>query len=531
MYNFGPDTATNVVLEDTLPNGLDFAGFPSDDQCSYDEPSRKISCDFGDLANYYEDYTYGYVSFEVTATDERTLENTASVSSDAPDPEASNNQDTAATEVVPVPTPLEPILNDPGCRRNVLARNDDGSTGAVPLPFTPKFFGQDYSQTFVNNNGNVTFDGPLGTYTPFDLSSTDHAIIAPFFADVDTRNSASDRVTYGNASFGERDAFCVNWTGVAGGVGYYPGRADKLNSFQLLLVDRSDTGEGNFDIIMNYNKILWETGGASGGVDGLGGNSARAGFSNGRPMNSFKFPGSAVNGAFLDSNLDTGLIHSSRGSLQDGRYVFEVRNGDAPVGGTISGGVFENSVDPNNALPGSLVQACDSDNSCLTSSTNSAGEYSVSGLFDGEYEVRAFPPGGSNLQQNEIGPITLSNGETLEDQDVVLTGPTPPPEGTSIDDDTPLGQIPGVIVGQPLQLETTGCEGGTATYEVTGVYGGSINGTMTEGPPGTYTANFSIPFTGPAEITITIGCPGADDDETVEFDIYIDPSGKGLKNI
>lgn len=369
----------------------------------------------------------------------------------------------------------------------------------------------------------MTFDGPLSTFTPFDLRSMQTPIIAPFFADVDTNAQGSDEVTYGTANFGGRDAFCVNWTGVAGGVGYFASHDDKLNSFQLLLVDRSDIGPGDFDIIMNYNKIRWETGDASGGTGGLGGNSARAGYSNGSSA-SFELPASAENGAFLDFNSQTGLIHNSRDSLQLGRYVYEVRNGEAPTGGTISGSVFRNGVDPGNALQGALVQVCGDNGSCNTSSTNSTGAYSVSGLADGDYEVRAFPPAGSSLSPGEISPITLSDGETLADQNVVLTGPEPPPPDTSIDNDTPPGQIPVVIVGQPLQLQTTGCEGGTATYEVTGEYGGTISGPMAEGPPGTYTANFSLPFTGPATVTITIDCPGAGD-ETTGFNIYIDPSG------
>jgi VCBS repeat-containing protein len=48
---------------------------------------------------------------------------------------------------------------------------------------------------------------------------------------------------------------------------------------------------------------------------------------------------------------------------------------------------------------------------------------------------------------------------------------------------------------------------------------------MAEGPAGTYTADFSIPFTGPAVVSITIDCPEGTDDETTEFNIYIDPSG------
>ena len=75
----------------------------------------------------------------------------------------------------------------PGFDANVLEANDDGSTGAVDLGFTANFFGQEFGSVFVNNNGNITFDAPLSSFTPFDLTSTSQAIIAPFFADIDTR--------------------------------------------------------------------------------------------------------------------------------------------------------------------------------------------------------------------------------------------------------------------------------------------------------------------------------------------------------
>ena len=522
VSNNGPTAAPNTVVEDTLPRSVSFSGFPNDDgRCSFDELAHKVSCDLGSLGSFNSDE----VRIRVTPIEEGTAENTASVSSGAPDPNDSNNQDSATSSVGTAPSPPGSLVDDPGCEANTLQRNDDGSTGAVGLPFTPNFFGNSYGTAYVNNNGNLTFDGPLGTYTPFNLNTTNRAIIAPFFADVDTRAQGSDAVTYGTADFGGRDAFCVNWTGVAGGVGYFASHDDKLNSFQLLLVDRSDIGPGDFDIIMNYNKIRWETGDASGGIGGLGGDSARVGYSNGSTA-SFELPGSAEDGAFLDFNPQTGLINNSRDSLQLGRYVYEVRNGDAPTGGTISGSVFRNSADPGNALQGALVQVCSEIGSCNTSPTNSIGAYSASGLADGNYEVRAFPPAGSSLSPRQIGPITLSNGETLTDQNVVLTGPQPPPPDTSIDNDTPPGGIPVVIVRQPLQLRTTGCEGGTATYEVTGEYGGNANGPMTEGPPGTYTANFSLTFIGPATVAITItGCPDPNDNETTEFNIYIDPSG------
>src|SRR3989304_5001005 len=64
------------------------------------------------------------------------------------------------------------------CTNDSLPRNDDGSSAAIPIGFPIDFFGQTYTTVFVNNNGNVTFDDPLGTYTPFNLLSTPQAIIA-----------------------------------------------------------------------------------------------------------------------------------------------------------------------------------------------------------------------------------------------------------------------------------------------------------------------------------------------------------------
>jgi hypothetical protein len=210
-----------------------------------------------------------------------------------------------------------------GFDSNTLARNDDGSTGLEPIGFQVNFFGTNYTQLYVNNNGNVTFDVPLGTFTPFDLLTTSTVIIAPFFADVDTR-SWGDPVTYGSGMVGGRDAFGVNWLNAD----YYSSSSshgDQLNDFQLVLVERFDTGPGNFDIEFNYEQLLWETGDASGGVGGLGGASARAGYSNGTDT-AFEIAGSAVNGAFLDGG-PMSLVQGSNVGIP-GRFLFEVREGE-----------------------------------------------------------------------------------------------------------------------------------------------------------------------------------------------------------
>ncbi|MHC4122571.1 MAG: nidogen-like domain-containing protein, partial [Planctomycetota bacterium] len=119
-------------------------------------------------------------------------------------------------------------------------------------------------------------------------------------------------------------AFGVTWIDV----GYYYTHVDKLNTFQLILIDRSDRAPDDFDIEFNYDKIEWETGDASGGENGYGGTSARAGFSNGtgEPGTFYELEGSGVHGAFLDSS-PTGLIYRNHNSPITGRNTYRVESG------------------------------------------------------------------------------------------------------------------------------------------------------------------------------------------------------------
>ena len=46
-------------------------------------------------------------------------------------------------------------------------RNDDGFRGPINFGYTlSNFFGQGYTQFFLNNNGNITFGSGLADYTP-----------------------------------------------------------------------------------------------------------------------------------------------------------------------------------------------------------------------------------------------------------------------------------------------------------------------------------------------------------------------------
>lgn len=209
---------------------------------------------------------------------------------------------------------------------NNLGHADDASSAAVNLGFNINFNGTSYNSLYVNNNGNVSFSAANQTYVTGALSSSTQPLLAPFFADVDTTNSASGIVQYGQDIINSRNVFGVNWIDV----GYFDNAVDKLNSFQLIITERTDTGgSGDFDFEFNYDMIAWETG-TSGASTGY---SARAGWSNGTIAD--ELSGSGVSGALLDSNATSGLIKNSRKSSTLGQYIFEVRNRNDGNGGQV----------------------------------------------------------------------------------------------------------------------------------------------------------------------------------------------------
>ena len=224
--------------------------------------------------------------------------------------------------------PAQAIRSTAGFTLTNLARNDDGSTARVNTGFTFNLFGLTQNQLFVNNNGNVTFTEALETYTPDPIAGGGLAILAPFWADVDTRNPLSGITAYGTGLLGGRNAFAVNWFDV----GYYNTHADLLNTFQLIMIDRSDTGAGNFDFEFNYAKIQWDTGDASDGVNGLcpaapaDRTPARVGWANGGAT-TVELAGSNVCGAFLDAGPNSLIRNSLNSNNVLGRYVWNVRNG------------------------------------------------------------------------------------------------------------------------------------------------------------------------------------------------------------
>jgi hypothetical protein len=173
---------------------------------------------------------------------------------------------------------------------NPAGRNDDGFSGPIALGYTlTNFFGSDYTQFWINNNGNVTFSGGLADFTPTGPQGATQPVIAPFFADVDTRGLLSGVVHLNQST---PDQTIVTWDHV----GYFDSHDEKLDTFQLVLRSPGysvPAGEGQIGFF--WGDMQWETGDASDGTDGFGGTPAAVGFGDGQ-QNGFVLQSSVTNG-------------------------------------------------------------------------------------------------------------------------------------------------------------------------------------------------------------------------------------------
>lgn len=195
--------------------------------------------------------------------------------------------------------------------------NDDQSSSLLNLPFSLNFYGSNYSNFYINNNGNISFTGPVGTFTPQPFPVANQPMIAPYWGDVDTRCGGCGAVYVASP---DSNTAIVTWDRV----GYYNQHSNLTNTFQLVLRNRSDTGAGNFDIEFRYGNLSWTTGDASGGSGGVGGTPAQAGLDAGDSANFFTLPGSRTS-AVLDLDDTTNLA-----SPIEGVWSFAVRSGTPP---------------------------------------------------------------------------------------------------------------------------------------------------------------------------------------------------------
>jgi hypothetical protein len=205
-----------------------------------------------------------------------------------------------------------------------MAPNDDGYTDLLTLPFTFCFYGDDFTQLYINNNGNISFTTPYFQYSPTGFPSSDFIMIAPFWGDVDTRGDIG-AVYYKM----EANRMVVIWNEV----GYFSYHGDLRNTFELIITDGNDPliGIGN-NVAFSYTTMQWTTGDASEGIGGFGGYPATVGVNKGDGVKyalvgRFDQPGTAFDGP--------GGANDGVGYLEGKLYIFNACEEDVVIPGEV----------------------------------------------------------------------------------------------------------------------------------------------------------------------------------------------------
>lgn len=223
-----------------------------------------------------------------------------------------------------------------GFGEGFIPRNDDGSSAAIDITsvFGPggiNFFGVNYTTLYVNNNGNITFGGPLSQYiaAPIGGGGLVRPIIAAYWFDVDTRGGV-DNASPGGTSTGSdlvyydldpgNRIFTATWDDV----GYYSNHIGSPNAFQIQLIDM---GGGDFDIVFTYEAINQSTSDTNNDP----GEAPRAGYSAGN--------GTGVEIAGSGDYATALLLDTTPGNTGEvGVWRFQVRGGQVMGGGGGGGG-------------------------------------------------------------------------------------------------------------------------------------------------------------------------------------------------
>lgn len=375
-------------------------------------------------------------------------------------------------------------------------RNDDWSTVAIPLGFPFAFYDVQLYEVYINNNGNVSIGAPYATFTANSFPDPNYSMIAPFWADVDTRGPLSGIVYYQLTN----SHLIVQWENV----GYFSQHDSLGNTFQLILTNGWDPllppGQ---NVGFCYQDMQWTTGDASGGSGGFGGTPATVGVNQG-------------NGT---DYIQIGLFDQT-GASYDGPYG----NNDGIDALDNQSFVFNLAQSGSNVPPIlNSAQACDTLRVCAGDTLLIEGVFlspeqgqittvSTSTTMSG-VTVTSLPGNTANFT---VQVVAQASNLGLNNLMIIAT-----------DDGTPVGasQFPVVIDVQPSPVATVtstniscnGANDGSASLNITGsgpfdilwTPGGYQTASVSNLAAGTYTVDISIPAGCSTTNQVTITEPAA----------------------
>jgi Bacterial Ig-like domain (group 2)/Nidogen-like len=370
--------------------------------------------------------------------------------------------------------------------------NDDGSIGPINLGFNFDLYGTNYTQCYINNNGNISFGAAQGGYSSTGFPSTT-PMVAGFWADMDTRNALSGTVKYKV----EAHRIIVTFPGV----GYYNNKGDLLNTFQIILTDGTDAsiGLGN-NVAFYYHDMQWTTGDASGGVGGFNGASgisATVGINKGNNVNYVQV------GRF---GLNSSVYDGGGGAIDGVNYLdyecfrFNVSNttnqppsvSGVPAGNAITIPCGTTTTIPLTFLPPETNQTVstviNTNSLCNTTSSTTSGATSVASV--------TITGAACNIGTNNI-TFTATDNFNPTASTVVTVAVTVTAATTTASSNSPI------CAGATLNLTTTAISG--ATYSWTGPNG------FTSSVQNPTITNTTTAATGTYTVTVTPsgGCTAA----------------------
>lgn len=203
-------------------------------------------------------------------------------------------------------------------------RNDDASSAAISLPFSFSLYGTPYDSCYINNNGNISFDGPYMNFVAAGFPVDAFPMVSAYWADVDTRDSLSGLVYYKVTEH----ALIVRYHEV----GRFPMLGDMLNDFQIVISDGTSSlvPAGN-NIAFCYGDMQW----ANSGNVGFGGSAANIGANAGDGISAMQIGRFNQEGDFFDGPyneldgvdyLDYSHIYMSTNAASENQMPVNVSN-------------------------------------------------------------------------------------------------------------------------------------------------------------------------------------------------------------